>query len=396
VKPEWPVSRVWVSICDLCLDMIAGVLYRHRANPDALRVLVVREGYIGDLLVSIPALNCLRRMGHPDAKIALLTYPTSRSGAVMTSPAAELLRDWGFIDEIIYSATRLGRPVREALARFRPARVVLMPYSGKPFKSRLLQLIRLRLLSITVRPEGFRFRSVRSQRRRLPNEVAPEPHQALAALRAVGATAQDMTPDANPPIPVLQVARRAALAALKGAGERPLIALGCSAKYWHKRWPVESYQQVLESVAEQYNAGWVILGTLADEPIAAQLERTAQAFTVNLCGQLSLSETAEVARMCALYLGNDTGLAHLCAALGVPTITLFSGIHRPGVWEPWTGRGVTLRANVPCQGCRSEYVCPTADKRCMTSITTVSVIDAVHRALRGLCSSSAAPAGKRP
>ena len=110
----------------------------------------------------------------------------------------------------------------------------------------------------------------------------------------------------------------------------------------------------------------MILGAAADREIGEEIERTTNARTVNLCGRLRLTETAELIRISSLYLGNDTGLAHLGAASGIPTVALFSGIHPTGIWDPWSDCNVTLRANTACQPCGSERCCPTGDKRCLT------------------------------
>jgi ADP-heptose:LPS heptosyltransferase len=251
----------------------------------------------------------------------------------------------------------------------------------------LFQSIRLRLMGVTARPEGLHTHWIPARLQILHSKAGLISNQAEIALDAVGAPSTDAKRRRYPSIPVLPAARRGALAALAGAGERPLIVLGCSAKYWHKRWPIERYREVMDSIASQYDAAWIILGTTDDAELAAELERTTDAFTINLCGNLSLGETAEVARMSSLYLGNDTGLAHLCAALGIPTVTLFSGIHPPGMWEPWSDLNVTLRAEVPCQGCGSERSCPTGDKCCLTSITPDLAIDAVKRMLSQRCGS---------
>jgi ADP-heptose:LPS heptosyltransferase len=388
----WPtlgirIVRIYSTVCNLFLGLTGRLLYRHAPGPNARRILVVRFGYIGDLLVTIPALHYLRTTGQSAAKIALLTHPTSRSGGAMKSPAAELLRDWGFIDAIIYSPTRFDRSARDAIINFGADRVVFMPYTGTPFKSMLFQSIRLRLMGVRARPEGLHAHWMPAHFRTLRYKAGLNSHQAVTALDAVGAPSTNARRRRYPSIPVLHAARQAALAALAGAGERPLIVLGCSAKYWHRQWPIEYYRQVMDSVAAQYDAAWIILGAADDAELAAELERTTRAFTVNLCAKLSLGEAAEVARMSSLYLGNETGLAHLSAALGVPTVAVYSGIHSPGVWEPWSDLNVTLRAEVPCQGCGSERFCPTGDKRCLTSITPDLVIDTVKRMLSQRCHS---------
>ena len=381
MQPAIRIIRLWIAMCNLCLSLTRSLLFRGRPSPKPTRVLVVREGYIGDLTVCIPALNHVRKAGESDPTIALLTHPTSTSGGVVNSPAAELLREWRLIDLVIYLPTRLGRPARREIIAFGADRVVFIPYTSTPFKSMMFQLIRLRLIGVTVRPEGFSMRSLSGWLRSLQHEGGMVPHQAVTALGAVGVPATEADRHPMPPVPVLQGASLTAGAALAGVGDRPVIVLGCSAKYWHKRWPAYYYVRVMDAIAAHRDVAWVILGAAQDAEAGAEIVRATKAFAINLCGALRLPETAELIRMSSLYLGNDTGLAHLCAALGIPTVTVFSGIHPPAVWDPWSSRNITLRATVPCQGCGSERFCPSGDKRCLTDIKPESVIEAAELAL---------------
>jgi heptosyltransferase-2 len=94
-----------------------------------------------------------------------------------------------------------------------------------------------------------------------------------------------------------------------------------------------------------------------------------------------LRETLELARRCTVFLGNDTGAAHLAAAAGLATVTIFSGIHPPGTWEPWSPRSIAVRRRVPCDCCGSEECCPTGTSTCVRSIATDDVLEPLRRLL---------------
>ena len=173
--------RFWIAGCNLCLSLLGRLLYADAPSANPLRVLVIRGGYIGDLLMSIPALDYLRRAGASESRIALLTHPTPNSVQAVSSPAAELLRDWKFIDTVIYSPTRLGWPIREVIRDFAAQRVVFMPYTFAPFKSFVFQTFRLRLIGVTVRPEGLVMGSVSCCFRKLQSDAGLASHQALTA-----------------------------------------------------------------------------------------------------------------------------------------------------------------------------------------------------------------------
>jgi heptosyltransferase-2 len=68
-----------------------------------------------------------------------------------------------------------------------------------------------------------------------------------------------------------------------------------------------------------------------------------------------------------LFLGADSGPAHLAAAAGTPSVVLFSGTNRSGQWRPWSRNTLVLRKNVPCQPCHRK-ICPLADHPCLTGL----------------------------
>jgi heptosyltransferase III len=130
-----------------------------------------------------------------------------------------------------------------------------------------------------------------------------------------------------PPMPVTWTAPedRARAAALLAVG-RPLIGLGPTANWAPKAWPAERY-------AGLFNA--LIAGGLPDAvpvvfagPGAAERAMAAPLLAalpeaIDLVGKLTLPEAAACLARCALFIGNDSGLMHLAAAAGTPTLGLF-------------------------------------------------------------------------
>ena len=130
-----------------------------------------------------------------------------------------------------------------------------------------------------------------------------------------------------PPMPVAWIApedRARANAALPGG--RPVIALGPTANWPPKMWPAERFAAVFHALAAKALPGVVpaVLGGPGDAeramaaPLLALLPEA-----IDLVGTLSLPEAAACLDRAALFVGNDSGLMHLAAATGTPTIGLF-------------------------------------------------------------------------
>jgi ADP-heptose:LPS heptosyltransferase len=129
------------------------------------------------------------------------------------------------------------------------------------------------------------------------------------------------------PLPVTWTAPedRARAAALLPA-DRPVIALGPTANWLPKVWPAERFAALFQALAAGPLPGAVpviFAGSGPDEAAMAAPLRAALPGAIDLTGKLALPEVAACLARAALYIGNDSGLMHLAAAAGVPTLGLF-------------------------------------------------------------------------
>jgi ADP-heptose:LPS heptosyltransferase len=131
----------------------------------------------------------------------------------------------------------------------------------------------------------------------------------------------------DPPLPVAWTspedeARAAALI----PSDKPVIALGPTANWLPKVWPADRFAALFSALAAGPLPGAapaIFAGPGPEErAIAAKLLDLLPG-AVDLCGALSLPEVAACFRRCALFIGNDSGLMHLAAASGTPTLGLF-------------------------------------------------------------------------
>lgn len=178
---------------------------------------------------------------------------------------------------------------------------------------------------------------------------------------------------------------------------RPLVAMSPSGGHSAlKAWPVERFAEVARDLVRADRAIVVLLGTVGEQPLAATLIEAAGVPIINLVGETSLAETAQVLDRCSVYIGNDTGLLHMAAARKIPTVSMFGssparffaprGPQHHVIWRrlecgpfPPTGD----RPNPPIPGRRAERCirCVYPRPRCMDDIATDTVLDACLAAL---------------
>ena len=157
--------------------------------------------------------------------------------------------------------------------------------------------------------------------------------------------------------------------------ESPLLAVHLGAGTPAKRWPIASWDDLIGRFLRE---GWrvVVVGGPEDGRLAEAL--TPHCELRDWTGRLRVTETTALLERADLFLGADSGPAHLAASAGVPSVILFSGTNRVGQWRPWSRRSLVLRHSVPCHPCHRK-VCPLADHPCMTAIGPDRVHDAARR-----------------
>lgn len=122
------------------------------------------------------------------------------------------------------------------------------------------------------------------------------------------------------------------------------LAVGCGANMPANLWPLERYAKVLAGLSRRHGVVPVYLGGTADAERCARLQELAPGPI--LIGR-PLGQVEAVMRRCLGYLGKDTGLVHLAAAVGIPCIGVYSNRNQPGLWDPYVPRRGVLRPP-PC------------------------------------------------
>ena len=160
---------------------------------------------------------------------------------------------------------------------------------------------------------------------------------------------------------------------------RPIVALCPGAVGRGKRWPTENFAELARALTAQGAAIWV-LGGPNETPLAAQI--------VSAAGPLARDLTSDDLRNAILALAtadtavsNDSGLMHVAAAIGTPTVGLF-GPTSPRLWAPLNTLAAIVEADhtAPCEVC-GKSDCRDVRHRSTSNISVTRVLDAAQRAL---------------
>lgn len=292
------------------------------------RILVIKLGALGDVVISFSALKKIRE-AHPDAEITVLT----------TAPFASFFEACPWVDKVETG----GRPkgvgaflkLAMQLRRARYTRVYDLQTSDRS------NALFFSLLPFPPQWSGIA-------------PLASHPHRNprrdfMHSLEAKAEQLKDagIWPDA-PVEPGTAPPSDLSFALDPGRPERrpehfglaepyALLVPGGSAHRPEKRWPVERWAALAEHLAAQGLTPAVIGG-----PQEAELARAIPA-AKDLTGRTDFLQIAALGARAALTVGNDTGPTHILAAAGAPTLVLFSRVSDPALCAPRGRRVEVLR-----------------------------------------------------
>jgi heptosyltransferase II len=289
-----------------------------RSLPEPVRSIVAltKHRFMGDTIVAIPLLRAAR-VAFPEACITLLTG----------SGAAVALENCPFVDRVLTYSPHDRKfnywTVYNALTAD-GERPDLCLVADRSFRSAYMALHIGGRVRAGFASEGRGFLLTHPVPYRTD---APETDCCLDIIRAVAPEGKDREPyDATPELFLTGEERQrgARLLAEREADGPVLVGFQPGASYDAKQWVPARFGAVASALAQE-GAGIVLLGHGEGEEQAAREMRQALrgVSVVDLTGQTSLRETMAVLSHLSLFVGNDTGVNHLAAAVGVPTLGLF-------------------------------------------------------------------------
>jgi lipopolysaccharide heptosyltransferase II len=164
-------------------------------------------------------------------------------------------------------------------------------------------------------------------------------------------------------------------------GQAPCVSLQPGARWPTKRWPVESYAELVRQMAARFpEARFAVLGSSADQELGRTIARAEPERCLDLTGKLSLPEMVEWLRLSALLITNDTGPMHVAAALGTPVVALF-GPTQPRRTGPYGQAGHVLQLDLPCVPCLKSRCAYAKPFECLRAISPATVLAAVEKRL---------------
>jgi heptosyltransferase II len=155
----------------------------------------------------------------------------------------------------------------------------------------------------------------------------------------------------------------------------PYVVIAPSASFFYKRWPIESFLQLTKLLLEKTNYNLVVLAGPDDTFCEAFSEIDSERLH-NLQGKTTLAQSMSILSTSQLCIGNDSGMAHISEAYGVPCVTLFGPTDPRFGFTPHGSKSVFISKDLWCKPCSTtgKSACYRKSHLCMEMISVNEVV----------------------
>jgi len=338
-------------------------------NPE--RVLVKQVNWLGDIVMSLPALRAVRQ-----------AFPNAHLSVLIKQELASFFDGAGWIDEIIPYRLRKGffqgisdrGSLSLSLRKKKFDLAILFPNS---FDSALWPF-----LARIPHRAGYA-RDARglllNKKARATTEIL-EVHQVHYYLHMLRETLElSGSPDAF--TPDVGAANRdkmsAFLAARRKRPGKPLVGLAVAAAYGPaKEWPADLYAQLIDLLAQRDGTECVLVGAPSERFKSEEVVARSKSGAIMAAGDTSVGEALALLSLCSGFAGNDSGSMHVAGALGKPTVGIF-GSTRADRTGPLGPRTRILYKQIECSPCLKR-TCRFGHYDCLKMIRPEEVAAALH------------------
>jgi lipopolysaccharide heptosyltransferase II len=348
----------------------------------AKRILCVRLDALGDVLMTTPALRALRsaRAGRR------LTLFTSPSGAAVAPLIPELDgfishdAPWLKASEPRRDSTRELRMLERIRAEEFDAAVIFTVSTQNPLPSALfLFLADIPLRLAYCRENPYQLLTDWVMEPGPESGIRHEVQRQLDLVQSIGCRTADERLSLQVPARARKRVREL-LHDLRLEPSLPWLVIHPGASAPSRRYPPELFAAAAATLAREHGVQVLFAGSADEQPLVAQIRSAMHAPSLTLAGRLDLAELAALLDLAPVLIANNSGPAHVAAAVGTPVVDLYA-LTNPQ-HTPWGVPSRVLFHDVPCRFCLTS-VCPQGHHDCLRRVPPTSVVAAALELLAG-------------
>jgi len=331
-----------------------------KESRENLRILLVRDDRIGDLVLATPALRALRE-----------TYPKSHIAMLVNTYAKDIVVGSPDLDEVlVHNRDGFLKLLKEIKEKKFDVVIVLFP----TFKTALLGFLGRIPLRISTGFKFYQFLFNRLVYLRRSQSLKHEIEYNLELVRLIGAD----TKDKNPAVVINKEDEEFVDRFLKDAGIKSddlLIGLNPGSGLSARKWKEENFAELAKNLSKKLNAKILILWGPKDKELAKKVSDLSGG-VAKLAFETNLRQLAALMKRCTLIVTNNTGPMHIAAAAGATMVEIFDPkwACSPTRWGHTGDGNIILKPDIDCRKKCDPEECEHFD--CMDMITVEIVFEA--------------------
>lgn len=345
----------------------------------ARNVLAIRLDNMGDVIMTSPALRAIKANA-PNRRLTLLTSESGAAAAAHIPEVDEVIRYQAPWVKSVWQSSSLGalRCLSLLTERRFDAAIVFTVFSQSALPAATMAwMANIPLRLAHSRENPYQLLTDWVGETEPHSEVRHEVRRQLDLVGSVGY----VTTDDHLSFHVDDSDRDDLLHKLEHAGidpSAPFAVVHPGATAASRRYPAVQFAAAARALAQQTGIQIVVTGGVEERQLAETVRVHGPRGTVSLAGELSLGETAAAIQLASVLITNNSGPAHIAAALGTPVVDLYA-LTNPQ-HTPWRVLSRVLFHDVPCKYCYKS-VCPEQHHACLREVTPDQVADAARELL---------------
>lgn len=342
---------------------------------NAKNILCVRLDSLGDLLMTTPAIRALKE-ARPDRKITVLTSPAARSIAQHIPEIDAIIEysaPWMKNNRADVSESEDSQMIELLREKKFDAAVIFTVFSQNPLPAAMLcywAQIPLRLAHCRENP--YHLLTDWVPEKEPASFIRHEVQRQLDLVAAVGCHPSHSRLS-------FSISKSAQDKMMEDSHERginlesPWIVIHPGASAASRRYPAESFAQVMRLLKNKLEVEIILTGDSSEKELVQHIRLLSGVRSFSLAGLLDVEQLGALISLSSVFIVNNTGPAHMAAALGTPMVNLYA-LTNPQ-HTPWQSPARVLSHEVECKNC-FKSICPQEHNNCLRLISPEQVVEA--------------------
>ena len=336
-------------------------------------ILIVRFSSIGDIVLTTPLVRAVRKR-----------FPQARIDFVTKQEVAELMQTNPYLDTVyVYDKPTGMRGLLSLARRLRCNHYDLFIDIHKNLRTYLFRFFSHPNQIVAYSKQIFNRTLLVNMGINRYNEILQVPERYLKPLQPFGVVNDEKGLELFPTEAHITKVN-AIFEHEKLAEDELAIGLSPLAAHPLKQWPSERFVELGRQFVEIYGARILLFGGSKELQGVKQIARQIPNDPIILCEKLSLLESAAAVQRCAVFVGNDTSMIHIAAAMQRTVVVLFGPTVEEFGFYPYRTQSIVISKPLPCRPCThtGKGKCKISTHACMQEITVEEVFQAVDQLLK--------------